>query len=123
MVSDGQDNRIWKALADPTRRELLDALAEGPRSTGDLVEAVPQLCRTAVMKHLDVLVAAELVLVRREGRQRWNHLNPMPIQGIYDRWVSRHVQGTASAMSRLKAHVEAAPPAGERGPSRPGKKR
>ena len=73
------DDRIWRALADPVRRTLLDALAIAPRTTGELVEAESQLCRTAVMKHLDVLVAAGLVVVRREGRRRWNYLNPVPI--------------------------------------------
>lgn len=97
---------IWKALAEPTRRAVLDALAKGPQTTGDLVQRYPHLCRTAVMKHLDVLEAAGLLVVQREGRVRWNHLNPVPIQRIHDRWVSRHVAGLASALSRLKDHVE-----------------
>ena len=100
------DDRVWKALADPTRRALLDALAEAPLTTGELVERWPSLCRTAVMKHLDVLEAAGLLVVRRQGRLRWNHLNPVPIQAIHERWVSRHVAGTASALLRLKRHVE-----------------
>ena len=99
-------DRIWRALADRTRRELLDRLAERPHTTGELVASCPALCRTAVMKHLDVLHEAELILVRREGRVRWNELNAMPIQRIYDRWVSKHVRGTASAVSRLKDHAE-----------------
>ena len=97
---------VWKALADRTRRDLLDRLADGACTTGELVDAVPDLCRTAVMKHLGVLVDAGLVLVRREGRVRWNHLNPVPIQQIHERWVSRHVAGTAAAFVRLKGHVE-----------------
>ena len=97
---------IWKALADPTRRSILDALAKRALTTGELVTRFPDLCRTGVMKHLDVLVEAELVLVKREGRVRWNKLNPMPIQRIYDRWVSKHVRGMASAMSRLKDQAE-----------------
>lgn len=105
-TSQRADDLIWKALADPTRRSLLDALAPAPRSTGELVELFPGLCRTAVMKHLDVLVSAGLVVVRREGRTRWNHLNPVPIQGIHDRWVARHVRRSASALARLKRHVE-----------------
>ena len=107
MSSPPDSDVVWKALADPTRRALLDALAEEALTTGALVDRHPELCRTAVMKHLDVLVAAELVLVRREGRQRWNHLNPMPIQGIYDRWVHRHVSHTAAAAARLKRKAEA----------------
>ena len=101
-----RDDRVWKALADLTRRGLLDLLADGPKTTGELVSRFPALCRTAVMKHLDILVGAGLVLVRREGRVRWNHLNPVPIQRVCDRWVSRHVRKMSSALNRLKAIVE-----------------
>ena len=94
------------ALADPTRRAMLDALAERPRTTGQLVERFDGLCRTAVMKHLEVLVGARLVVIRREGRTRWNYLNPVPIQQVCDRWVSKHVKRMASAMSRLKEVAE-----------------
>ena len=97
---------VWKALADATRREILDALAERPQTSGELVAHFDGLCRTNVMKHLDILVAANLVIVRREGRSRWNYLNPVPIQRVCDRWVSKHVKHMASAMSRLKNHVE-----------------
>ena len=99
-------NEVWKALADPTRRALLDLLAQAPRTTGALVERFPDLCRTGVMKHLDVLEASGLLLVRREGRVRWNHMNPIPIQHIYERWVAKHVRNVASMMTRLKAHIE-----------------
>ncbi len=99
-------DRVWKALADPTRRALLDALARGAETTGALVARYPNLCRTAVMKHLGILEGAGLVMVRREGRVRWNQLNPMPIQRIYDRWVAGHLRGMASAISRLKDHIE-----------------
>lgn len=104
-MDSGSDN-IWKALGDANRRAMLDALAERPLTTGELVSRFDDLCRTAVMKHLDVLVAAGLVVVRREGRQRWNYLNPVPIQHVCDRWISKHVQRMASAMSRLKEVVE-----------------
>ena len=97
---------VWKALADRTRRDILDRLAARPRTTGELTERFAPLCRTNIMKHLDVLVEANLVIVRREGRTRWNCLNPVPIQRVCDRWVSRHVRDIASAMSRLKDHVE-----------------
>lgn len=104
------DDRVWKALADDTRRAMLDALREGPLLTGDLVARFAPMCRTNVMKHLDVLVEANLVIVRRQGRQRWNSINPVPIQRVCDRWVSRHVRDLASAMSRFKEHVEQPPP-------------
>jgi DNA-binding transcriptional ArsR family regulator len=63
------------------------------------------------MKHLDVLEAANLVIVRREGRRRWNHLNPVPIQRVCDRWVSRHVRDLAGSANRLKERVEGRRPA------------
>ena len=97
---------IWKALADGTRREILDILAERPQTTGELVAKFDHLCRTNVMKHIEILVKANLIIVRREGRSRWNYLNPAPIQSVCDRWVSKHVKKMASAMSRLKKHVE-----------------
>lgn len=105
------DDLVWKALADPTRRAILDRLADGPRTTGDLCEhfARPRrggLGRTSVMKHLGILVEAGLVSFRREQRQRWNYLNPAPIQRVCDRWVSRHVRGVARAADRLKELVE-----------------
>ena len=106
MYSAVQMDRVWKALADPTRRALLDALAKRAQTTGALVAKFSNLCRTAVMKHLDTLETAGLVIVRREGRVRWNQLNPMPIQRIYDRWVAGHLRGMASAISRLKDHME-----------------
>ena len=97
---------VWRALADPTRRAILDRLAERPRTTGELVETFDSLCRTAVMKHLDVLVDAELVLVRRQGRQRWNHLNPIPIQRVCERWVNRHLGRLGASMMRLGSVAE-----------------
>jgi len=100
------DDVIWKALADPTRREVLDALRDQPRRTGELCQQFDDLCRTAVMKHLDVLVGAGLVVVRREGRFRWNHLNPAPLQQIYERWMSPHVRRHAATASRLKRVAE-----------------
>ena len=97
---------VWKALADPSRREILDLLAPGPRTTGNLCshfapEAQGGLARTTVMKHLDVLVAAKLVLIRREGRSRWNYINPAPLQRILDQWLSRTTQATARSLNRL----------------------
>ena len=100
------NDAVWRALSDSTRRSLLDALGERPLSTGELVDRFDNLCRTNVMKHLDILVASQLVIIRREGRVRWNYLNPVPIQRVCDRWVSRHVKRISSALSRLKDHVE-----------------
>lgn len=99
-------DRVWKALADPTRRAILDQLAKQPRTTGELCAhfaraAHDGIGRTGVMKHLGVLEGAGLLLARRESRVRWNYLNPVPIQRVCDRWVSRHVRDLARAANRL----------------------
>ena len=96
---------VWRALADPTRRQILDLLREGPRTTGDLVEQF-DLSRFGVMKHLGILVEAGLVTVRREGRLRWNELNPMPIHQIYRRWIKPFETAAADRLMRLKTHAE-----------------
>lgn len=97
---------VWRALANGHRRVILDLLAEGPRTTGDLAAAFPDLSRFAVMQHLTVLVEADLVIPRREGRQRFNHLNTVPIQRIYRRWVSRYAGRWAESLTALKDEVE-----------------
>lgn len=114
---DDELSPVWKALSDPTRRRLLDALRAGPQTTGALCARFPQLARVTVIKHLGVLEAADLVVVRAKGRERWNHLNAVPIQRIYERWIGPFEAHWASALLRLKAHVEAepAPPAPDEG--------
>ena len=100
---------VWRALANPVRRSILDALRDGPLTTGDLAARFSGLTRFAVMQHLAVLAEADLVLVRREGRERYNHLNPVPIQRIYDRWVAQYMQPWTEALVRLKSELETAP--------------
>ena len=101
-----EDDRVWRALSDGRRREMLDRLADAPMTTGMLVSEFEPLCRTAVMKHLEVLVAAKLVLVRWEGRVRWNHFNPMPIDRISQRWIDGRRKKMGSALRRLKEVIE-----------------
>jgi uncharacterized protein YndB with AHSA1/START domain/DNA-binding transcriptional ArsR family regulator len=97
---------VWRALADPTRRRLLDLLRDGPRTTGDLSARFPALSRFAVMKHLDVLEGAGLVVVRRRGRERWNHLNAVPLQQATERWLAPFAGRWAGSLLRLKATAE-----------------
>jgi len=85
MIESGLDP-VWKALADPTRRRILDLLRDRPRTTGDLCAAFP-LTRFAVMKHLSVLKGAGLLTVRREGRERWNHLNAVPLRRMLEHYI------------------------------------
>ena len=109
-------DQVWKALADETRRTILDFLRSGPKPTTAIVEQFPDLSRFAVMKHLDVLRQAALVLTREEGRQRINSLNAVPIRMIYERWVSNYEGMWAGALLRVKE-------AAERGASGPSPKR
>lgn len=99
---------VWRALADPTRRALLDLLRDGPRTTGALAEAFPEVTRFAVMKHLGVLTGAGLVVVRRRGRERWNHLNAVPLRQAYERWLAPYAEAAAVTSLRLKDFVEGA---------------
>lgn len=86
MSEEENEHAIWRALADPTRRRILDLLRSKSRTTGQIASEFP-VTRYAVMKHLSVLADAGLVLVERRGRERVNHLNPVPIQAIYRRWI------------------------------------
>ncbi|MCA9178234.1 MAG: helix-turn-helix transcriptional regulator [Planctomycetales bacterium] len=99
---------IWKALADATRRKLLDQLKAGPRTTTELVEAFPDLSRFAVMKHLDVLRAAGLVLTRADGRRRLNSLNAAPLRDVIERWIGKYEGYWANTMLRVRDAAEAA---------------
>ena len=94
-----EDARIWKALGSPHRRALLDALRDGAKTTTALCEVLPQLSRYAVMQHLGVLEQAGVVLVRREGRERWNELNAVPIQRELERWLNGFQRPSCSPSS------------------------
>ncbi|MFZ4573849.1 MAG: ArsR/SmtB family transcription factor [Phycisphaerales bacterium] len=97
---------VFGALADPTRRRILDELRKGPRTTGDLIACAPGLSRFAVMKHLKVLTGAGLVTVRPEGRKVWNYLNVIPLRRVYERWVSPFADLWATSLEGLKRTVE-----------------
>jgi DNA-binding transcriptional ArsR family regulator len=96
---------LWRALADPTRREILDLLRQRPRTTGELADAFPT-SRFAVMKHLSVLAEAGLVISRRRWRERWNHLNAVPLQALYERWVKPYEAAWSAGLLELKRRAE-----------------
>jgi DNA-binding transcriptional ArsR family regulator/uncharacterized protein YndB with AHSA1/START domain len=102
----------WKALADPTRRHILDYLKERPRTTGELSDLFAQ-SRFGVMKHLAILERAGLIVVRRRGRERWNHLNAIPLQRIYERWLRPYEAEWADRLLQLKRTAETPKGAGE----------
>lgn len=106
------DDRVFKALADPVRRALMDALFERDgRSLGELTDVVQsrvEMTRFGVAKHLRLLEEAGLVTVRKEGRVKVHFLNPVPIQQIHERWIGKYTDraGIASALLGLKHHLE-----------------
>jgi DNA-binding transcriptional ArsR family regulator len=107
MSSDEASDRIFKALSAATRRDILDALKDKPQTTGELCARFPALDRCTVMQHLRILEGADLVIVKREGRERWNHLNPLPIKHIYDRWIGAYASRAVEMLDRLKTDLEA----------------
>jgi len=102
----GDLDPVWKALADPTRRTILDLLRERPQTTQAIVARIPGLSRFGVMKHLGVLRDAGLVQTREAGRTVVNSLNVIPIRHIYERWVSGYEEMWARTLTRLKRDLE-----------------
>ncbi len=104
---------VFKALADPTRREILDLLfAQDGRSVGELCEAFDdRMSRFGVMKHLSVLAEANLVVAVKDGRTKRLHLNPVPIEQVANRWISKYAARFTSALVGLQEHLEHPPTA------------
>lgn len=101
------DDDVFRALASPTRRRILDHLRDAPRTTGDLcARFADELDRCTVMQHLGVLEAAGLVIAQRKGRERWNHLDPVPIKHIHDRWIGRYAAAAVDKLATLKSELE-----------------
>ena len=96
---------LWRALADPTRRRIMDLLREQPRVTGEIAAQFP-ISRIAVMRHLDVLSEAGLAVSRKRGRHRWHYLNTVPLQKLHRRWADPAAAGFASSLLRLQNTVE-----------------
>jgi DNA-binding transcriptional ArsR family regulator len=100
------DDRVFKALADPTRRLLLDRLFERDGRTLTELESELEMTRFGVMKHLRVLEDAGLIVARRSGREKLHFLNPVPIRLIHDRWIDKYTERQVSALVNLKADLE-----------------
>ena len=98
-----EDDQVFKALASPVRRRMLDVLREGVHTTGSLCAALPDLDRTTVLQHLRVLERAGLVTGRKVGRERHLALAPMPIKRIYDRWIGDYMRAAVDMLDQLDA--------------------
>jgi len=108
MSNPGAFDRVFKALGHQVRRQILDDLRDQPLTTGSLCGHFPELDRCTVMQHLKVLEAADLVLAERKGRERWNHLNPLPIHAIHERWIGPHAERAVAMLAKLKHDLEKA---------------
>ena len=97
---------LWRALASPWRRRLLDLLRQAPATTGALSEQMPELSRFAVMQHLGVLTGAGVVIAERRGRDRVNYLNPVPLREWYERWVQPLADAGSAELLALKRQAE-----------------
>ena len=100
------DDQVFKALADPTRRHLLDRLFERDGRTLTELESELEMTRFGVMKHLHVLEDAQLVVTRRSGREKLHFLNPVPIRLIHDRWIDKYTEHRVAALADLKTELE-----------------
>ena len=107
------DDLVFKALADPTRRLMLDALfTKGGRTLGELEQVVAErteMTRFGVSKHLKLLEQADLVVSRKQGREKLHYLNPVPIRLIHDRWIDKFTQHHVTALADLKRQLEDKP--------------
>ena len=101
------DDRVFKALADPTRRFLLDRLFVRDGRTLTELESDLEMTRFGVMKHLRLLEEAGLVVARRSGREKLHYVNPIPIRLIHDRWIDKYTERRVSALTDLKKELEA----------------
>ena len=108
MSNPGEIDAVFKALGHHVRRRILDDLRDQPLTTGTLCAHFPDLDRCTVMQHLGVLEEAGLVIPERRGRERWNHLNPLPIHDIHERWIGPHAAGAVARLAGLKQRLEAA---------------
>ena len=106
MSIEEQHSRVFRSLASPHRRAILDVLRDQPLTTGALSAQFPELDRCTVMQHLKVLEDADLVIAERRGRERWNHLNPLPIHAIHERWIGPHAERAVGMLARLKHALE-----------------
>jgi DNA-binding transcriptional ArsR family regulator len=115
------DDLVFKALADPRRRELLDRLAaKSGQTLGELCAHLPDLTRFGVMRHLKTLEEAGLVVTRKSGREKHHFLNAVPIRQIHDRWLSRYSSATSRALLDLKTELERPRKAAKRQKARAG---
>ena len=106
MSTEDENDLIFKALSHRKRRHICDLLKAEPLTTGMLCDRLPEIDRCTVMQHLKVLEEAGLVVAEKRGRERWNHLDALPIHAIHERWIGPYAAYAVSMLSRLKNQIE-----------------
>ena len=106
MSNDDADDAVFKALGHRVRRRILDCLKTESRTTGMLCDLFPDIDRCTVMQHLRVLEEAGLVVAEKRGRERWNHLDALPVHAIHERWIGPYAAYATSMLNRLKQQTE-----------------
>ena len=109
MSTEDDLDAVFKALANPIRRQICDELKLRPLTTSQLCQGFPDLDRCTVMLHLGALERAGLVVPVKKGRERFNYLDAMPIQAIHERWIGPHAAAAAAGLLRLKGALETEP--------------
>jgi len=103
MSIEDKFDALFKALGHRARRQILDLIKDGPKTTGSLCDALPELDRCTVMQHLSVLESAGLVVAERRGRERWNHLDALPIHDVQNRWIGPYAAHAVAVLDGLQA--------------------
>lgn len=106
MSTEERFDTLFKALGHRARRRILDLIKDGPKTTGALCEVLTDLDRCTVMQHLSVLEKAGLVVVERRGRERWNHLDALPIHDVQKRWIGPYAAHAMGMLSELEGLAE-----------------
>lgn len=105
MSSEDENDAIFKALSHRIRRHMLDLLRDKPHTTGMLCNQLPDIDRCTVMQHLGVLQKAGLIVVERRGRERWNHLDALPIHAIHERWIGPYATYAVNMLNQLNKEL------------------
>jgi DNA-binding transcriptional ArsR family regulator len=106
MYVEGKYDLILKALSHTTRRTILDMIKDNPMTTSQLCNSLSNLDRCTVMQHLNVLENADLIIVKHQGKYRWNYINLLPIKEIHDRWIHKYSIDALDTLSKMKKDLE-----------------
>lgn len=106
MYTESEYDHILKALSHASRRAILDSIKDNPKTTSQLCNLLGNLDRCTVMQHLNVLENADLIIIKHQGKHRWNYINLFPIREIHDRWIRKYSIEALDVLSKMKKDLE-----------------